>query len=75
MDREKLLIVLLGIFVVLSVVQTIQLLGLNARVTGLSTLGLSDSTSPGGALSPYDQMMQEMHGVQPGQAQEGLGGC
>lgn len=75
MDREKLLVVLLGIFVLVSIVQTMQLLGLNARVTGLSTMGLSSSSGSTGTLSPYDQMMLDMHGVQPGQAQQGVGGC
>ena len=73
MDREKLLVVLLAVFVVISIVQTIQLLGLNARVTGLSTIGLSSGSA--GTLSPYDQMMQDMHGVQPSQTVQGLGGC
>ncbi|GEM_PF-4069698 len=79
MKREALLAIVLGLLVLVSAFQTVQLLGISSALNKMS-VGISGSAvgSMASGGESYDKMMTRMHGTTAttsGQATQGLGGC
>lgn len=78
-ERETLMAIILGLLILVSAVQTVQLAGiasnLNKMSVGISGAAVGSMASSG---ESYDQMMARMHGTTStasDQTTPGLGGC
>lgn len=62
MDKNLIVLVLLGILILFVGYQFLQLNSLNAKVDASSVTTSATAASASGGLSDYEKMMQEHHG-------------
>jgi hypothetical protein len=70
-EKEVLMAIVLGLLILVSAFQTVQLVGISSSLNRMYVGSLVGSMASSGET--YDEMMARMHGGEP--SAQGLGGC